>query len=399
MNPYDFVPIDWKREPERRTPIWHHHLIGTDRQSLYSGHIEIDLKSETPIFILQPGSNQHDARHPATFICNAHGEYIIPGTSLKGMLRCLVETLGNGCLTLFDETYEPEQGQRGMSTQYRVHYERMVLDAFRRCNSHTKLCIACRTFGMLSQERGGGVFLGKVNVGDATAYPDGVYEYEPGSIYTPILAEPKPHHRAFYLERAGDKEYIAGRKYYFHHKNRELLQEEELKQSRSGVYLNQHILPLDYGSEFHSRVDFTNLEADEFAALLLAITLQSNMRHKIGYGKPIGLGSVQLTPTSLTIVDYTRRYTQRDSARGVSLWKDTDLHSLLDTKMAALGGEVARFINSYLVQYAMKTLQRIWLWPPENGIEYFFPDKKDWFDVPANKGKGIRDTRNIEYQG
>jgi CRISPR/Cas system CSM-associated protein Csm3 (group 7 of RAMP superfamily) len=395
MNPYDFVPIDWKRAPELRKPIWHHRLTDEDEQALFSGHIEVDLKTETPIFILQPGSNQHDDKHPATSIRNAQGDYIIPGTSLKGMLRCLVETIANGCLILFDETYEPEHVRGSSQPQYRVHYEKMVLDAFHRCNSHTKLCIACRTFGMLSQEKGGGVFLGKVNIGDAVAYPDAIYEYELGSIYTPILAEPKPRHRAFYLEKIEDQEYIAGRKYHFHHENRELLREDELRQSRSGVYMNQHILPLDYGSEFHFRIDFTSLEADEFAALLLAIALQSGMRHKIGYGKPIGLGSVQLSPTRLTIVNYARRYAQRDSARGISVWEGNDLQNLLDTNMAVLGSEIKPFIDSYLSQNAMKALQRIWHWPPEKGIEYFYPDKKDWFDRLENKGKRIADTKKV----
>lgn len=52
------------------------------------------------------------------------------------------------------------------------------------------------------------------------------------------------------------------------------------------------------------------VEADEFGALVLAILLEDNMRHKIGYDKPLGLGSVQLTPTRLTLIDYAARYTQ-----------------------------------------------------------------------------------------
>ncbi len=39
------------------------------------------------------------------------------------------------------------------------------------------------------------------------------------------------------------------------------------------------------------------------------------MRHKIGYGKPMGLGSVELRPVSLTLVDYSTRYTSYWIAR------------------------------------------------------------------------------------
>ncbi len=439
MNPYDFVPIDWQNPPKRRTPVWHHRLVGDDNQTLYSGHIEVDVVTETPIFIFDPYTKDdaHDPDYPATSLKNAQGNYIIPGSSLKGMLRCLVETLGNGCLTLFDATYEPRTvwlppkypgGRQQRVTEYDVHYENKIEDDFWRCNNHTNLCIACRTFGMLSQkedskpskeksekpsdekdktpsqkknensfrEKGEGVFLGKVNIGDAVG--SSVRDYEFGSIYTPVLSGPKPRHAAFYLEQVGNRQYIAGRKYYFHHiyPDMKLPSERELRPSSRGEYMNQHIRPIDYDSWFHFRIEFTNLEADEFAALMLAITLQPDMRHKIGYGKPIGLGSIQIIPTELVLVDYTKRYIQGNLKHGFSIWKGEDeLQPLFDARMQAISEEVRNFIQQYLAQNAMKELQRIWQWEPEKGIEYFYPDKRRWFDIPANKGKRIRDTRTI----
>ena len=50
MNPYDFARIDWNRAPERRKPIWHHQLVGSGARQLYSGHIDVDVFAETPIF-------------------------------------------------------------------------------------------------------------------------------------------------------------------------------------------------------------------------------------------------------------------------------------------------------------------------------------------------------------
>ncbi len=407
MNPYDFVPIDWQNPPERRTPVWHHRLVGGENQPLYSGFTEVDIVTETPIFIFDPKTKDdaHDPDYPATSIRNAQGKYIIPGSSLKGMLRCLVETLGNGCLSLFDGIYEPKRiqqppqhpgGRPQWVTQYNVHYEHEIEDGFRRCDNHNELCIACRTFGMLSSTGQGGVFLGKVNISDAVA--SSVSDYAIGSIYTLVLSGPKPRHAAFYLEQVGNRQYIAGRKYYFHHlyPDMKLPSKETLIPSSRGEYMNQHILPIDYDSWFRFRIDFTNLEADEFAALMLAITLQPDMRHKIGYGKPIGLGSIQLIPTELVLVDYTKRYIQGDPKHGISIWKGEDeLQPLFDARMQAISEEVRTFIQRYLAQNAMRELQRIWQWEPEKGIEYFYPDKRRWFDIPANKGKRIRDTRTI----
>jgi len=373
MNPYDFARIDWNRPPDRHKPTWHHQLVGQGTRQLYSGHMEVDVYAETPIFVSDPRNVPNDPKKPAQFMQNKRGEYIIPGSSLKGMLRSVVETLGNGCLTLFDGDYE-----RG-----KVNYRRDVPQEFQHCDNNTQLCIACRTFGML-KERAGGVFLGKVNIGDAVTYADKVYKYDP--MYTAVLVEPKPHHEAFYLDEA--RKHIAGRKFYFHHS-------PEMKPltapgpiSFSGKPANRFIQPLDYDSQFHFRVDFTALEADEFAALMLAIALEENMRHKIGYGKPLGLGSVYLHPTALTLVDYSTRYTSPAAGRG-----KTELQG--DAMWNLLYQHIDDFSQEQLVPIAMDDLRRIWRWPPEPSVDYYYPSKRDWFDTEASRGKRIKDTRNV----
>ncbi len=371
MNPYDFARIDWTRPPKRRKPAWHHRL--TDSKPLYSGSLEVDIYAETPLFIADPRNVSPDPKKPAQFMQNKQGEYIIPGSSLKGMLRSLVETLGNGCLTLFDGDYE----------HGKVRYRGNVPPNFQHCGTNSHLCIACRTFGML-KERTGGVFLGKVNIGDARSLPDKTHTYDP--MYTAVLVEPKPHHESFYLDEA--KKYIAGRKFYFHHS-------PDLKPLTapgpvffSGKPANRYIQPLDYDTCFHFRLDFTNLEADEFGALLLAIVLEDDMRHKIGYGKPLGLGSIQLTPTHLTLVNYAARYTQPGSTRGMTMLEGQEMW---DT----IYNHIDTFTQSHLATLAMEDLRRIWRWPPEPNVEYYYPSKRDWFDTPASRGKRIKDTRNV----
>lgn len=252
MNPYDFARIDWNKPPQRRKPVWHHQLVGQGNQRLYSGHMDIDVYAETPVFIADPRNVSPDPKKPAQFMQNKQGEYIIPGSSLKGLLRCVVETLGNGCLTLFDGQYE-----RG-----KVNYRWSVPQSFQHCETTTQLCIACRTFGML-KERTSGVFLGKVNIGDARSYPDKIYKYEP--MYTAVLVEPKPRHRSFYLDQT--EKHIAGRKFYFHHS-------PEVKPLMtpgpilfSGKPANRYIQPLDYDTQFHFRIDFTNWNLTNFRLL------------------------------------------------------------------------------------------------------------------------------------
>ncbi len=374
MNPYDFVRIDWSRRPERRRPVWHHRMIDEDGQRLYTGQLDIDIYAETPLFIADPHGNSSDPRKAAQSKKNSQGEYIIPGSSLKGMLRNVVETLGNGCLTLFDGRYE-----RGS-----VNYQREIPEAFQHCSNNTELCIACRMFGML-KERALSVFLGKVNIGDACTYADKIHLYDP--IYTQPLMEPKPHHASFYLDES--RQHIAGRKYYFHHSP-----DQEPLTARSVIYMggrpaNRYIQPLDQNTQFHSRIDFKNLEADEFAALLFAITLEEEMRHKIGYGKPLGLGSVYLFPTRLRLIDFAARYTQSDKERGFTTYDDPE------SLWPFINEHLDEFYKNHLLPIALDDLRRIWQWPPDPTVDYYYPSKRDWFDTEESIGKRIADTRNV----
>src|SRR5258708_2235040 len=379
MNPYDFARIDWKHEPERHKPVWHHRFT-SDTQTLYSGSLDVDIIAETPIFIADPHNegSDRDNRKPAQFMQNQWGNYIIPASSLKGMLRSVVEAIGNGCLTLFDGDYEKNQ----------VRYERLVPPPFHHCQSNTNLCLACRIFGMLNNHNSdSGVFLGKINIGDAVNYEDRAIKYDP--MYTAVLVNPKPHHDAFYLEE--DKRHIAGRKFYFHHSA-----EKYPLSADSIVYFgkqpaNRYIQPLDYGTEFHFTLDFTNLEKAEFDALILAIILEKEMRHKIGYGKPLGLGTIELRPTRLTLIDYTTRYTQPGPSRGKTIWKGDDIWDKLYEHSTS-------FQQPNLSSLAMEDLTRIWSWPPDPSVDYYYPSKNDWFSTPASRGKRIRDTRNVPRQ-
>lgn len=372
MNPYDFARIDWDRLPERHRPIWHHQLVrqGTP---LYSGSLQVDIYAETPLFISDPGNVEPGSRNAARSMYNAAGEYIIPGSSLKGMLRSVVETLSSSCLTLFDGEYRGERE--------RIYYTRYVPDSFQHCTNNTSLCLACRTFGMLER---GQVFLGKINIGDACVQPGKAYLYD--SMYTAVLVEPKPRHEAFYLDEKGA--HIAGRKFYFHHSpDHEPLTAPGPK-LMGGRPANRYIQPLDRDTGFTFRLDFTSLEADELGALLQAVILDDGMRHKIGYGKPLGLGSIELRPTSLTLVDYASRYTRRGARQentaltGDELW-DT-IYRYADD-----------FAQSAMSDLAMEDLRRIWRWPPEPGEAYYYPSKQYWFDTSASRGKRIRDTRNV----
>ncbi len=91
--PYNFVPLN----KEVFYPSWaddvSHDIPFEDGES---GEIDITITAKSPIFI-------RDSKNEEEF-CNYNGEYYIPSTSIKGMIRNVSEILGFSKLKLQDKT-------------------------------------------------------------------------------------------------------------------------------------------------------------------------------------------------------------------------------------------------------------------------------------------------------
>ncbi|KDB50824.1 hypothetical protein X805_35680 [Sphaerotilus natans subsp. natans DSM 6575] len=66
------------------------------------------------------------------------------------------------------------------------------------------------------------------------------------------------------------------------------------------------------GSEFEFSVDFFNLSETELSSLCAALMPAEKFEHKVGMGKPIGLGSVKIEPLALQLIDRRQRYRQTE---------------------------------------------------------------------------------------
>lgn len=72
------------------------------------------------------------------------------------------------------------------------------------------------------------------------------------------------------------------------------------------------VRPIQKGVSFFFEVDFVNLSERELQTLCATLRPDAHYEHKIGMGKPIGLGSVKITPVGLFLIDRSARY--RDDA-------------------------------------------------------------------------------------
>ena len=334
MNPYDFVRIDWSQGVERRP------ATRPDRFQGQSGRVQGTITTLTPLFI--PSYGQQELH-----VTNRNREAIIPGTSLKGLIRSLVETIGPGCWWLFGT---------GNGKLPRP---------FQQCQNQDKLCVTCRMFGLI---QGDTLLLGNVGFEDAVCAE--CTSDDP--MFTPILMGPKPEH-SWYRDNRGN---VVGRKFYFHN--------TRTIKGRQNPH-NRRIRPVAPENRFTFSAQFTNLADDELRLLLYALQLEPTMRHKIGYAKPAGLGSVQIELTCLELIDYAQRYTT--PSQGKTTYTGDALQEYVAQRIA--------LYTENQTSGTLTDLRRIWAWPPPEDVVYDYPTRR-WFD--QNPDKPISATNNAPVQ-
>jgi hypothetical protein len=144
------------------------------------------------------------------------------------------------------------------------------------------------------------------------------------AIQPKILASPKPTTYQHYLKQNGKplKDWssantpIRGYKLYWHRntpadKTKYSWVEEDNKwKDAAGNKKESYpdpIRPLKSNLTFISRIRFENLTPEELGCLLFVLKLPDGCCHKLGMGKPLGLGSVAITPT-LVLHNRKERY-------------------------------------------------------------------------------------------
>ena len=100
---------------------------------------------------------------------------------------------------------------------------------------------------------------------------------------------------------------IRGNKLYWHKAGNNWQEADETKiQDHVSQYTK--IQPIKPNVKFRGKIRFENLSTIELGALLYALDLPDGCYHKLGMGKPLGLGSIKMSP-KLRISNRQKRYT------------------------------------------------------------------------------------------
>lgn len=206
-----------------------------------------------------------------------------------------------------------------------------------------------------------------------------------------ILSTPKPTTFQHYLTQGSTSldslddwnsdAHIRGYKLYWHRDvngQPDVWQETEKEATAKPKQYLKMIRPVKKGTKFEGQIRFENLSGSELGALLFVLDLPEYHYHKLGMGKPLGLGSVKIAP-KLILTNREERYRTLFSEDG---WY------LPEAKPC----EFKKIFEAYILQYLGQKVSSLWELPRLKA----FKTMLDWNNTKSSKW--LDSTRYMEIE-
>lgn len=161
------------------------------------------------------------------------------------------------------------------------------------CNSRENMCPACKLFGMAK----GDGFGSRIRITDARIQGEPSFI---GEVCLKELGSPRTGYYPFYTSNG--KEYdqpevvIAGRKYYWHIPKAN--EDASIYTSSERTERNATMELMDVGTKFDFDIYYDNVTPEQLNEIKWSLTLPDDfgqLMHKLGHGKPLGLGTIKIT--------------------------------------------------------------------------------------------------------
>ena len=227
------------------------------------------------------------------------------------------------------------------------------------CNAETGFCPACRLFGTIANEKS---IASRLRFTDTEVFENAVFD-EPRFI--PVLGMPRYSSTEFYLQKPKDskvamwnydyytingrnkiekqityKPHLKGRKVYWQGADK-LSAEKKLdrKDEIKNLNIRSACRALKQGSKTKFKVYFEDISKTELGALLYSLTLGKECNHRIGRGKPYGMGAIKVNIEKLTI----RKFVFEEGKICIK----EDCEDPKDYKLSTLEEENKKYIEIY----------------------------------------------------
>jgi hypothetical protein len=252
-KPYDIVTFP-SAPLKKQKPIGHHKYFGDRLHGVLTLKLTVGTGIHVSTGAIMMGSDVGENRIPLIKTMQVSGQTpAIPGSSLKGVVRSIYEAITNSTLGVVTGRYKSK-----------IPPERLP------CKKKDQLCPASQVFGALDWQ-------GLISLRDAKCISS---KFSVG--FMPSLYSPRPE-RYFA---------VAARKFYYH-------AAKAVSGGDKGIPVQQ----ISQKQVFETRLQFKNLTEAEFGTLLIALGQDPKYPFalKVGAGKPIGLGTLEVKVTQLTI--------------------------------------------------------------------------------------------------
>ncbi|MDM8539453.1 RAMP superfamily CRISPR-associated protein [Desulfococcaceae bacterium HSG9] len=330
--PFDFVPFS-KQSPELRTPDeWE------KEGRLLSGKIDYTLETLTPVHIVGQQTRQGNKNNYRITASKFHRNGAIPqipGSSIKGMIRAFFEALANSWVNQATDEYPAEYKKRHIgfaalskaNADKKLDFGPVIPERFHPKVKDGKLDLASFLFGLVLEGDGDDKAYQSRLIFEDVVADSSMLDHDsvkipdiPGSAF---MGGPKPRMNNWWyfvpdsikkrrvtargMTRTSTdfigKEYW-GRKFYYHQYPENAIRWYDNKRNwphsvkkRGQFVLNYYKYPVETvrkKSRMTGHIFFERIPEPFLKLILCALHPGENIRHKIGYGKAYGLGSVNI---------------------------------------------------------------------------------------------------------
>ncbi|MGF1524266.1 MAG: RAMP superfamily CRISPR-associated protein [Leptolyngbyaceae cyanobacterium] len=323
-KPYVLIAFPRQR-PSLGAPAGHHRY----HPDCYHGTLQLVLKVKTALHVstgVTALGTDVGSRVPLikTMVRGNERQLLIQGSSLKGCVRAIYEAITNSTLAVISNRY-----------RQKIPKDRLP------CRSKESLCPASQVFGALDWQ-------GLVHFTDARCEST-----QSVTGFMPSLYRPRPDERGAYFDRGQ----AAGRKFYRH-----------AIKAVSGGDRGTPVQQAGTEYTFTTQLHFRNLSQAQLGTLLIALGQDTDypMALKLGGGKPVGMGTVQVQVAAMVVAQNVRnRYANYHPPDSETLTGEALMQFMQQTTQAAKSSKLVELPQ-------LEALAQVLKW--SNDLDYQAPE-------------------------
>jgi CRISPR/Cas system CSM-associated protein Csm3 (group 7 of RAMP superfamily) len=371
-NPFDFVFF-------RENPMTFTLGELDNRDILQSGYLEVQVKARSPVHIIgrqDPVNNRAGRKIQKSHFYIQDGQPCIPGSSIRGMLRAFIEAVTNGWVSQANDTYPLIERNKSVrhikfaSWDTEGHNHKCLnspsgLDhtaspaipvAFRPSLSGNRVDIATYLFGYVDENASARA--GRMIIEDACFDNSVLKNYTMVDIEEDaIMGGPRPRANWWYMRprevwdrsvrirnrnggiiRSTNVAHIVGdefwgRKFYYHQDPEKCI---DYYRTHWNVYpYDISCLDRDKTVTFRIYLERVPERLIKLLSTCLCMPDGSKMRHKLGYGRAFGYGSVEFSITSAMLrverqASFPEPLQSMPAGDFVKSWTDDEIKDFID---------------------------------------------------------------------